>query len=77
MCPAKKREKLKNLEEKLLKVQDLFIDGDLTKEEYQNHKKNIENLTNESKDRQIQFSKKKEVFDLYKNGLKSMQNIES
>lgn len=35
----KQREKLKNLEEKLIKVQDLFIDGDLTKEEYQNHKK--------------------------------------
>ena len=69
--------KLKNLEEKLIKVQDLFIDGDLTKEEYQNHKKNIENLINEVKDRQIQFSKKKEVFDLYKNGLKSMQNIEN
>ena len=73
----KQREKLKNLEEKLLKVQDLFIDGDLTKEEYQNHKKIIENLINEAKDRQIQFSKKKEVFDLYKNGLKSMQNIEN
>ena len=73
----KQREKLKNLEEKLIKVQDLFIDGDLTKEEYQNHKKNIENLINEAKDRQIQFSKKKEVFDLYKNGLKSMQNIEN
>ena len=69
--------KLKNLEEKLIKVQDLFIDGDLTKEEYQNHKKIIENLINEAKDRQIQFSKKKEVFDLYKNGLKSMQNIEN
>ena len=69
--------KLKNLEEKLIKVQDLFIDGDLTKEEYQNHKKNIENLINEVKDRQIQFSKKNEVFDLYKNGLKSMQNIEN
>jgi hypothetical protein len=73
----KQREKLKNLEEKLIKVQDLFIDGDLTKEEYQNHKKIIENLINEAKDRQIQFSKKKEVFDLYKNGLKSMQNIEN
>jgi hypothetical protein len=35
----KQREKLKNLEEKLIKVQDLFIDRDLTKEEYQNHKK--------------------------------------
>jgi DNA-binding MarR family transcriptional regulator len=65
----KQREKLKNLEEKLIKLQDLFIDGDLTKEEYQNHKKIIENLINEAKDRQIQFSKKKEVFDLYKNGL--------
>ena len=69
--------KLKNLEEKLIKVQDLFIDGDLTKEEYQNHKKIIENLINEAKDRQIQFSKKKEVFDLYKNGLKSIQDIEN
>lgn len=35
----KQKEKLKNLEDKLLKIQELYIDGDLTKEEYQNHKK--------------------------------------
>ena len=57
----KHREKLKNLEAKLLKIQDLYIDGDLTKEEYQNHKKQLQNLISEVKDRQIQFSKKKEV----------------
>ena len=73
----KHREKLKNLEAKLLKIQELYIDGDLTKEEYQNHKKQLQNLISEVKDRQIQFSKKKEVFNLYKNGLKSMQNIEN
>ena len=73
----KHREKLKNLEAKKLKIQELYINGDLTKEEYQNHKKQLQNLISEVKDRQIQFSKKKEVFNLYKNGLKSMQNIEN
>ena len=70
-------EKLKNLENKLLKIQDLYIDGDLTKEEYTQSKERFTTLIDELKEREEQFFKKQEVFNLYKEGLKSIQNIEN
>jgi len=36
--------KVAPLEEKLLKIQDLYIDGDLSKEEYQKAKMRCQNL---------------------------------
>ena len=70
-------EKLKNLENKLLKIQDLYIDGDLTKEEYTQNKERHTTLINELKECEEHFFKKQEVFNLYKEGLKSIQNIEN
>ena len=70
-------QKLNNLEEKLLKIQDLYIDGDLSKEEYQKAKMRCQNLINELKEKEKQLEKKQEVFQLYKNGLKGLESIEN
>ena len=51
-------QKLNNLEEKLLKIQDLYIDGDLSKEEYQKAKMRCQNLINELREKEKQLEKK-------------------
>ncbi|MGB2370672.1 MAG: hypothetical protein ACPH53_05095, partial [Flavobacteriaceae bacterium] len=70
-------EKLNNLEEKLVKIQDLYIDGDLSKEEYQKAKMRCQNLIDELREKEKQLEKKQEVFQLYKNGLKGLESIEN
>ena len=64
------------MEEKLVKIQDLYIDGDLSKEEYQKAKKRCQNLIDELREKEKQLEKKQEVFQLYKNGLKGLESIE-
>ena len=54
------------MEEKLTKIQDLYIYGDLSKEEYQKAKMRCQNLINELKEKEKQLEKKQEVFQLYK-----------
>ena len=70
-------EKLNSLEEKLVKIQDLYIDGDLSKEEYQKAKMRCQNLIDELREKEKQLKKKQEVFQLYKNGLKGLERIEN
>ena len=69
-------EKIKNLETKLEKIQDLFIEGDLSKEEYNKAKKRFQNLIDELKEKESHLAKKQEVFKLYKDGLKSMEGFD-
>jgi len=68
-------EKIKHLETKLEKIQDLFIEGDFSKEDYNKTKKRFKNLIEELKEKEAQLAKKQEVFKLYKDGLKSMENF--
>ena len=65
------------MEEKLVKIQDLYIDGDLSKEEYQKAKMRCQNLIDELREKEKQLEKKQEVFQLYKNGLKGLESIEN
>ena len=58
---------------KLVKIQDLYIDGDLSKEEYQKAKMRCQNLIDELREKEKQLEKKQEVFQLYKNGLKGLE----
>ena len=58
--------------EKLVKIQDLYIDGDLSKEEYQKAKMRCQKLVDELREKEKQLEKKQEVFQLYKNGLKGL-----
>ena len=65
------------MEEKLTKIQDLYIYGDLSKEEYQKAKMRCQNLIDEIREKEKQLEKKQEVFQLYKNGLKGLESIEN
>ena len=65
------------MEEKLTKIQDLYIYGDLSKEEYQKAKMRCQNLIDELREKEKQLEKKQEVFQLYKNGLKGLESIEN
>ena len=67
--------KIKHLENKLEKIQDLFIEGDFSKEDYNKAKKRFKNLIEELKEKEAQLAKKQEIFKLYKDGLKSMENF--
>lgn len=69
-------EKIKNLETKLEKIQDLYIDGDLNKEDYLKAKERYLNLLDELKQKEKQLAKKQEVFKVYQNGLKSMEDFD-
>ena len=67
-----------NLEEKLSKnPRPVYIDGDLSKEEYQKAKMRCQNLIDELREKEKQLEKKQEVFQLYKNGLKGLESIEN
>jgi len=48
----------------------------LSKEEYNKAKKRFQKLIDELKERESQLAKKQEVFKLYKDGLKSMENFD-
>lgn len=69
-------EKVKQLETKLIKLQDLYIDGEIEKEEYLQAKKRYEIILNELKSLETTSSDKKEVFDLYKNVAIKLSNID-
>ncbi len=55
----------------------MYIDGDLSKEEYQKAKRRCQNLIDELREKEKQLEKKQEVFQLYKNGLKGLESIEN
>ena len=69
-------EKLKGLKEKLHRIQDLYIDNELSKEEYQQAKQRCLNLIGELEEKEASLLKKKEIFEVYKKGLTKMQSVE-
>ena len=69
-------EKLTGLKDKLTRIQDLFIDGELSKEEYQQAKQRCQVLIEELEEKEIKLGKKKEIFDTFKKGLTKIQTIE-
>jgi site-specific DNA recombinase len=69
-------EKLTNLKDKLTRMQDLFIDGELSKKEYEQAKQRCQVLIEELEEKEIKLGKKKEIFDTFKKGLTKIQTIE-
>ena len=69
-------EKVKQLETKLIKLQDLYIEGEIEKEEYLQAKKRYEIILNELKSLETTNSDKKEIFDLYKNVAIKLINLD-
>ena len=73
---AKHYEKLKGLREKLTRIQDLYIDRELNKEEYLQAKQRCQILIEELEEKEVKLGKKKEVFEIFKKGLTKIQTIE-
>jgi site-specific DNA recombinase len=72
---AKHYEKVKNIEDKLERLQDIYIDGDIDKNEYQIAKTRYENIHTELKDKETDALNEKEVLELYKNAINRIENI--
>ena len=66
---------VESLEQKLIRLQDLYLDGEFSSTEYQNAKNRIQSRLIELKDIQLAFQKSKEVMDIYKNGLKKLESF--
>jgi len=70
-------EQKEKLTSKLHKIQDLFIEGDLSKEDYQITKMRYSELLNELKEKETGIGDKRKILEKYKNGFKKMENIDS
>jgi hypothetical protein len=74
---AKHYEKVKNIEAKLERLQDIYIDGDIDKVEYQIAKSRYENIHFELKDKETEAINEKEVLELYKKAINKVENIKN
>ena len=70
-------EQKEKLTSKLHKIQDLFIEGDLSKEDYQITKMRYSELLNELKEKEAEVGDKKEILEKYKKDFKKMENIDN
>jgi site-specific DNA recombinase len=70
-------ETVKNLEEKLVKLQDLYIDGVIDKNGYFKSKQRYESVLTELKEKEGQQNKTKDIINVYRNGLKRLNGIDS
>ena len=68
-------EKVAKLEEKLLRVQDLFIEGEFNKDEYSVIKQRIETEKIELNKKLESWEESRKILASYKNGVKKLHNI--
>ena len=67
-------QKVESIKNKLIKIQDLYIDGDMDKKDYQQAKKRYTDIQEELKE--IEGNQQKELFKTYKEGLNNLQNFD-
>ena len=70
-------EQVDNLKQKLINLQDLFIDGELDRKEFNQAKIRYESLLNELEEKEQAVKKKAEVLQTYKDGFGKLENINS
>jgi site-specific DNA recombinase len=68
-------EKVKLISDKLIKIQDLFIDGQMDKTEYSQAKKRYQDILDELLLLEQNQNKQKEIFETYKKGLSKLQKL--
>jgi site-specific DNA recombinase len=61
----------------MLRLQDLYIDGGIEKNDYELAKKRYQNIYDELKELEIEAVDDKEVLELYKKALNKIENIEN
>ena len=69
-------EKVKEIESKLVKLQDLYIDGNIEKIEYNIAKDRYESIHQELKGKEVELTDKKRVIAIYDNALSKLESIE-
>lgn len=68
---------IKNIESKLIKLQDLYIEGAIVKEDFDRANERYKNLLSELKQKEIQHKEVSKTINIYKEGLKKLNSIDS
>lgn len=68
-------EKLKQIELKIERLNDMYVDGDISKQDYQKTKSRYEDIITELKESESQATNEKELFQLYQKAFNKMENI--
>ena len=69
-------QEIESLERKLVRLQDLYLDGDFDSNEYQNAKRRLQKRMDELKQIEETFKKSKDVLNIYKSGLKKLESFD-
>lgn len=69
-------QEISSLNQKLERIQDLYLDGDFDKQEYQSAKLRYGKRLAELKSIEENWQKSKEVLSVYKNGLKRLESLD-
>jgi site-specific DNA recombinase len=70
-------EHLKSIEDKLVKLQDLYIDGDIDKEGYESAKERYANIRAELKSKEASSEDNKKLVELYKTATEKFVEIDN
>ena len=73
---AKHYENLNSIEDKLIKLQDLYIDGDMDKAGYESAKQRYENIRAELKSKEATSEDSKKLIELYKTATEKFVSID-
>ena len=73
---AKHYENLNSIEDKLIKLQDLYIDGDMDKAGYESAKQRYENIRVELKSKEATSEDSKKLVELYNRATKKLIDID-
>ncbi|WP_394338242.1 recombinase family protein [Flavobacterium aciduliphilum] len=69
-------EQIKKIEQKLERLQDMYVDGEIEKSDYQTTKIRYENIVTELKEKEKNDFDEKVLFDLYQKAINKMESIE-
>jgi hypothetical protein len=70
-------EQVKNIEEKIIRLQDLYVEGNIEKSEYKIAKERYTKIHEELKSKEGDLKDKKSVIEIYENALKKIETIEN
>ena len=68
---------MKNIEEKIIRLQDLYIEGNIEKSEYKIAKERYTKIHEELKSKQVDLKDKKSVIKNYEKALLKLETIEN
>jgi len=69
-------EKVKNIEDKLVRLQDLYIEGNIEKSEYKIAKERYDIIHQELKSNEVELKDTKRIVEIYESVLSKLESIE-